>query len=428
MSLSKRPLLPSEPNQVQKLLPFDFDRYCGRVIIVAQDRSRFEPAAEFLSDRHWFTVLCGDSNDLIRALSRRMPDFIFVATDFHNALLMETIQWLPREANIKLVGFCEKLSLESEKELDENPFVQYKMFKNASGPTFSLKLRKILHDWYTNPSTTKATLNFLESLARIQRKNGGSSDAFSVQNRDSGARIVSRQTRVSTSKTSALPPKFESRPLTETLGMALNGLVFPEESPNGSLKKVLSFEVSPVISQVTKGYLIFATNYLNGINKSLFSNYKGLLMRQAAGTDAPLLFGPDFTIKSDEFDFLQWSQNRVPHWAHQVKDRSEVASGIVQLDLSPLPKRPLPNADGKLALDTNDFPTDQILHFATYLYLKENKRYIPYLKTGSVLATSQKEKLIKSNQTLFIDSRDSEAFMNLYVQHQLQSHYLSPSK
>lgn len=394
-------------------MEFVFEDHQGKVLIIVKDLDRFCLISEFLKSKKWNTLITSSLKDAIVSISNEKPDFVFASFNHTNPLIFELPQWVNPELNIDFIAFAETINANILNQIHNNHFFPFKMNKNPSGPTLLLMLRRILYQRHVEFKETDGK-NLIYPLTHKRSE--------SFQNRSKlkdNETHGNHHTKQPTSPHEAHITSSDELSLQKAMNNAFQNLPIPEGRVTGDLNHTNSFEIIPIYTDDKTGYVVFSTNLDKSRKQNGFSDFKSELKKISDNGSLSFLMSENYFVDSSKFvNFNNWTKNQGEFNFYKKEKQAEIGSTFLNVP-APLPKIFPKNEDGKIPIQIEDFPVNYPTNFSTYLHLKQQKKYLLYIKKGGMMSKHQKENLIEKNESLYIDPQDEAPFKTLYVKNSL---------
>lgn len=402
-----------------KVVHFCFENFTGRVVIVVENRSRFLPASQFLTDNNWNAEVASSLQNSIEVLTRLQPHFVFISLDFPDKRILELPYWSGNKTKAMFIGFGDHLSDTNRRKAESLNVFERIMVKNASGPTFCLEIRDILFQKFlamqNHPAGQGNNVVGKLDLGALEVKSLGSGARLVLPQQASGKNAKSKVS-IEKKTNDAKPSEKETtyRSLPETMSLILQDLSVPTEAEVGTIESCHELEVIPVFVQDLAGYLVLTSTFDSNVTRRLGKEVVDSLTQQRKSEYTPSLVSKPVSIKVDDLDFSRFARSKSDFFIIEKRGKGTVASCFLRSD-SPVPKSGVPNGEGKVSIPVEQIPTNIQLPFGSYLYLKGHQKFISYLRKGGILTQSQHDRLTSHNEELYIDLSEFDAFTDLYV-------------
>ncbi len=104
-----------------------------------------------------------------------------------------------------------------------------------------------------------------------------------------------------------------------------------------------------------------------------------------------------------------------------VVSQKDIEIGVAKVLVgNPVPEF-LAHEENMLTVNLSDLPIDEPVTFSVFLHLKNNQKYIRYLKRGSVMTQLQATRLEKTHPRVMLDQEEIDAYRRHYAAHAIQA-------
>ncbi|MGE4131389.1 MAG: hypothetical protein AB7F86_07105 [Bdellovibrionales bacterium] len=169
--------------------------------------------------------------------------------------------------------------------------------------------------------------------------------------------------------------------------------------------------VFPIDSSVEPGYLVIVwqgnemqarENFLRECGHSLSEAFSKLNL---SATIEPGFWTPLTTV-----DFLAFSNKMAHFFFTKIHQKRTVAVSFF-LSPDPIKRPPLKETDGMVEVSVKDLSPELPVNFKAYIHLKNNQKYVLYLRSGRKIQERQKQRLLDNDvKTIYMKSVEKENF------------------